>query len=268
MLMDPSAHPTCDGLWIGGRPGMTHAQVVEDLDANGVAAALAVGLPGVGGYAHELFLERTLQHPRLVPVAALTTVEGASDIARDLDEIARLGYRLVKIHPRLLGYERTLDQLPHLLGECVERRLAVLLCTYPEYRSSVSPDVARAAMAEAIAAHGRGHFMTLHSGVLDPTPFELLAADSDRVLLDFSLSLLKYPDEVWPHVMRLAESLPQSLCLGSDSPEWTYGQVDATLGQLAARTRPRTAEEVGGGNLVRWLSDVETSLVPPIVRAR
>ncbi|MBK9738918.1 MAG: amidohydrolase family protein [Actinobacteria bacterium] len=266
MLMDPSAHPTCDGLWIGGRPGMTHAEVMDDLDANGVLTALAVGLPGVGGYEHERFLELTMEHPRLVPVAALTVVDGRPSVERDLDEIARLGYRLVKIHPRLLGYERTLAQLPYLLGECIERRLAVLLCTYPEYRSQVSARSARAVMASALAHHSEGHFMTLHTGVLDPEPFAAVAAGSERMLLDFSLSLLKYPDEVWPHLMRLIERMPRSLCLGSDGPEWTYRQVHATLDQLAERTSPGAAEALGGSNLVRWLANVDADLVPRVIR--
>ena len=258
MLLDSSSHPTCDGRWTLDRPGMTHDQVAADLAASGYAGGLAIGLPGVGGYEHRRFWELTRRHARLLPVAALTRCDSPSAVQQDLDEIERVGYRLVKIHPRLLGYEQALEALPMLMASCVARGLGVLLCTYPEYRSDIDPATARRIMADSISADAA--CLVLHSGVLDPEPFADVADANPRVLLDFSLSLLKYPDEVRPQVVRLGQRLPRSVCLGSDGPEWSYAQVAAAL---AALSDAHLASGLGGTNLWRWMEALDPQLLPP-----
>lgn len=261
LLLDSCAHPTCDGQWLGGRSGVTHAQLIADLAEAGWSGALAIGLPGVGGYGHRLFLERCQQAPGLVPVAALTRMASPGDAAADLDEITAVGYRIVKIHPRLLGYEQVLADLPSLIGACVDRGLAVAVCTYPEYRSSIGPDDARAQMAAAMAAHPQGSFIAMHAGVLDPGPFAALAAANPRLLLDFSLSLTKYPDPVRDRVIAIAEQAPECISLGSDGPEWTYAQVRAALDDLAPDLAPAALDGLAGGNLRRWVAAIDPGLV-------
>lgn len=262
LLLDSCAHPTCDGQWLGDRGGVTHAELADDLAASGWSGALAIGLPGVGGYDHRAFLELCRQARGLVPVAALTQIADAGDWQRDLDDIRATGYRIVKIHPRLLGYEQVLGDLPSIIGACVERDLAVALCTYPEYRSPIDPDEARAQMAAAIAAHPGGRFITMHTGVLDPAPFAAVAVENRDVLLDFSLSLTKYPDEVRARVIALADTVPHAISLGSDGPEWTYTQVRAALDDIAPELSDEAAAGLAGGNLRRWLAAIDPGLVP------
>lgn len=252
-LIDSCAHPTCNGQWIGGRRGVTHDQLARDLSAHGYAGALAIGLPGVGYYTHGAFLDLCRVHPALIPVAALTECGTTGRVVRDLDEIVALGYRIVKVHPRLLGYEQTLRSLPAILGACVERDLAVALCTYPEYRSPIDPDDARRMMADAMLAHPAGRFLALHAGVLEPAPFAAAAFGNPSVLLDFSLSLLKYPDQVFDSVVQLLARQPGGQCLGSDGPEWTYAQVADSLSKVGSSAGQAAAAALGGGNLSRWL---------------
>jgi predicted TIM-barrel fold metal-dependent hydrolase len=255
-MFDSSAHPTLDGQWIGGRVGLTHDNVADELLSVGYAGALAIGLPGVGNYSHAAYWEACARHESLVAVAGLTTASSLSAAAADLDVIAGTGFSIVKIHPRLLGYEQTLALLPALMAECRKRKLAVILCTYPEYRSPISADDAREAMAEGMAALGTGHCIALHSGVLDPSPFAALVQDNPNLLLDFSLSLLKYPEEVQPLVVELAKEYPGNVALGSDGPEWTYEQVAAGLEGLRSALSASEVEALGGGNLRTWLSSL------------
>ena len=257
VLLDSCAHPTCDGLWTQGRRGVTHAELAADLEASGWSGALAIGLPGVGQYEHRRFMELCLPHPLLIPVAALSTHHSGPALAEDLDAILECGYRIVKIHPRLLGYEHTLAALPILIAECVARGLAVALCTYPEYNSDIDPDDARAQMADAIAAQTSGHFITMHSGMLDPSPFAALASDNPKVLLDFSMSLTKYPDTMREQVIDLASRIPGGIALGSDGPEWTYSQVRESLDDIAVDLDQVAADGFAGGNLRAWLTALE-----------
>jgi len=257
LLLDSCAHPTCDGQWTQGRTGVTHAELAADLAANDWQGALAIGLPDVGGYDHSVFMDLCAPHPSLIPVAALTTHHSGPALDSDLDEIRECGYRIVKIHPRLLGYEHTLAALPILIGECVARGFAVALCTYPEYTSEIDPDEARRQMAEAIAAHPEGHYLTMHTGVLDPAPFAELAIGNPQILLDFSLSLTKYPDPVRDHVIEIAAKAPGAISLGSDGPEWTYAQVRASLEDIANDLEPSVVNGFAGENLRAWLERLE-----------
>lgn len=259
-LLDSCAHPTCDGRWTQGRTGVTHAELAEDLERNGWEAALAIGLPNVGSYNHDLFMDLCLPHPSLVPVAALTTHHAGPALDADLDDILEVGYRIVKIHPRLLGYEHTMAALPILIGECVARGLAVALCTYPEYKSEIDPDEARLEMAEAIAAHPEGHFITMHSGMLDPSPFAELALDNPRILMDFSMSLAKYPDPVRAKLIEIAVVNPGGISMGSDGPEWSYAQVLEALDDVAPELGSSTAAAFAGGNLRSWLQAIDPAL--------
>jgi len=255
-LFDSLAHPTCNGKWFGNRSGVTHEEVALDLARHGYSGALAVGLPGVGDYEHTKFMAITKQHADLIPVAALTRYESRDLIARDLDEIVGLGFRIVKIHPRLLNYEKTLEMLPVMIHECVNRHLAVMLCTYPEYISAVKPSEALQNMAEAIRTEPAGYFMTMHSGVLDPMPFAEIARNNDRVILDFSLSLLKYPYPVRGFLKVFAKEIPQSICLGSDGPEWTYDQVGTELELISAQSGLGVAGRLGGQNAWDWVQSL------------
>ena len=256
LLLDSCAHPTCDGQWTQGRTGVTHAELAADLSANDWDAALAIGLPDVGSYNHDVFMDLCLPHPSLIPVAALTTHHSGPALDADLDEILEVGYRIVKIHPRLLGYEHTMAALPILVGECVARGLAVALCTYPEYKSDLDPDEARRQMAEAIATHPEGHFITMHSGMLDPAPFAQLAIDNPRILLDFSMSLAKYRDEVRAKLLDIAASNPSAISLGSDGPEWSYAQVRAALEDVEADLGVPATNGFAGANLQAWLAEI------------
>ena len=111
-------------------------------------------------------------------------------------------------------------------------------------------------MAEALASHSEGHFITMHSGMLDPEPFAALAAGNPRVLLDFSMSLTKYPDQMRERIIEIASRMPDSVALGSDGPEWTYAQVRASFDDIAVDLSKGTAEGFAAVNLYTWLAAI------------
>src|SRR5882672_6872628 len=101
-MFDANAHPTLDGTWIDGRHLCDFAETEAKLRAAGFSGACAVALPGVGGYAPRAFADAA-QGDFWIPIAAWQTAEFDSvQAAASMRELKRLGYRGVKIHPRLL----------------------------------------------------------------------------------------------------------------------------------------------------------------------
>ena len=249
-FFDSCTHPVLNGTWIGGGRALNHLQLAEFLHAQGVRKAFAIGLPGVGDYSHKDFFAACRSHKSLIPVAALTTVESISCVKRDLDDIVSEGYRCVKIHPRLLGYEKCLTDLGRILQECCTRDLRVLLCTYPESRSAIEPHLARRIMVDAISHQSRLRIVALHGGVLDPAPFTECAAGNPDVLIDFSFSLVRYPREIAHSFKLVAREYPNSICIGSDSPEFSPRRVRQCLADLI-QSRP-LLESIYWNNLALW----------------
>ena len=262
LRIDSCAHPTLNGLWLGGRTGVTHQELADDLALHGYSGALAIGLPGVGGYSPAPFLEACRRQRGLVPVAALTTIESPCVIRAELEAIRSIGYRIVKVHPRLLGYEATLPALNDIVGSCAETGLAVALCTYPEYRSTIEPEFARSMMAAALALHPEVPAIALHAGVLDAAPFARLIPDMAALLLDVSLCLPKYPEQVLRQIAAIALEHPHSVALGSDGPEWTYHQIDVALANIASLVNESTLHSIAGEALFTWLGAVDPQLAP------
>ncbi len=115
-------------MWIPGKTGHTFGQLKDLANAAGILGVCAIGLPGVGGYRHESFYRISMEFG-FVPVAALTQ-STPIEIGRELDTISKLGFTAVKVHPRLLGINRTIEMIPEIMRQIVERSLTCFLCTY------------------------------------------------------------------------------------------------------------------------------------------
>ena len=101
MYFDSCAHPTIDGGWLGSSRGVTFAQFKEELASSDLVGSVAIGLPGIGGYDPIKYFELAVSYD-LFPVAPLTSYEDPS-IASEIDELSKIGYTAIKIHPRLMG---------------------------------------------------------------------------------------------------------------------------------------------------------------------
>jgi len=128
-FFDAMTHPTLDGRWLGGKPGLTFDALREYLDSGQLAGACAVALPGIGGYAHQQYFDAASTIPGLIAVAALTTLEPVA-LNTELDQVAGIGFRAVKIHPRLLKQHPSGGELGAVLRAIHARGLAAMYCSY------------------------------------------------------------------------------------------------------------------------------------------
>ena len=128
MFFDSCAHPTINGEWAEGRRGITFKELAASREKNPGYMALAIGLPGVGAYEHAAF-KRECERWGFLAIAAITTVAEV-DLMREFETIVRLGFRGVKVHPRLLRRNTDHSYLKTIFTLCRRHGLVCLLCTY------------------------------------------------------------------------------------------------------------------------------------------
>ena len=229
MFFDVLTHPTIDGQWLNGAEGQTFEHSSRLVKSEGLVGACAVGLPSVGSYEPETYFREAVRNDFL-PVAGFTA-RNQREVLPDLELIRDIGYRVVKIHPRLLGYHDKPELLQDVLTAAHALDLKVMLCTYPANQAGFLPtydmfDV----LSNSLNATPELSLLLVHGGVTDLLRYSLLARHCMNVFLDLSFTLMRYrKSSVGLDMKFVLEQLDQKTCIGSDHPEYSFSEVCSTL---------------------------------------
>lgn len=230
---DSLLHVTRTGAWLNGRDDASIERLVRELDRAGVAGGCLVGLPGVVDNKYVLECAQA-SGGRLVPIAGvdprqLTTGSQAAETARAL---AREGFRGIKLHPRLGGYD-PLD--PHVLDTIRAARdagLVVFLDTL--FRQHGRCTGSAADVIDRIATGCPDvTIVLLHGGGTELLDVAQLVRLHANLVLDLSYTLLAFAgssidlDLAW--VLR---HLDRRVVVGSDMPEYTPAEAFGRLEEL------------------------------------
>jgi predicted TIM-barrel fold metal-dependent hydrolase len=249
---DSCTHPTLNGEWTGGRRGMAFSDLAALKREIPGYNALAIGLPGVGGYEHGPFKQQC-DTWGFEGIAAITTVE-LRELESEFDAIVALGFRGIKVHPRLLGKNANLDYLSRIFSLCRQFNLVCLLCTYeadiPGRLPSVDPFYQ---LCNALNEVPETRLILMHGGGCRLMQFASLARHSDSILLDLSFTLTdKMTNSLQPQIRDLVERLDQRICIGTDSPEVSVTQVFAKLEEVALDLDSNRLSNILSNNLHRF----------------
>lgn len=253
MFFDILAHPTVDGGWLNGAAGQSFEQSKQSAREAGLVGACAVGLPGVGAYEHEVFFRQSV-NSGFVPVAGVTA-RTKEDLLPDLHRIRDIGYRVVKIHPRLLGYHDKPGLLRDSLAAAHDLDLKVMLCTYTADRAGVLPgfdlyDI----LVASLNSTPELSLMLVHGGVNELLKYSLLARHTPNVYLDLSFTFMRYrQSSVGLDAQFVLEQLDQKTCLGSDHPEYSFADVMPVVEELTGSLSPAKMENVRHRTALRFL---------------
>jgi predicted TIM-barrel fold metal-dependent hydrolase len=234
-MFDANAHPTVDGTWIDGRKICGFAESEARLRATGFQHACAVALPGVGGYSPTAFAEAA-RGDFWIPVAAWELSDfDSTDWHSTMCAFRALGYRGVKLHPRLLGKLPNAATLARLIVAAHESDLRLVLCTYPfgapctGLRGNLLE-----VLSEAMEAVPDARLLLLHAGCVDFMRFVEFARINRNILLDLSFTILKYEGSSLDADLRFAfRTFDQRLCIGSDYPEYDPASLRRRFERLA-----------------------------------
>jgi predicted TIM-barrel fold metal-dependent hydrolase len=214
--------------------------------------ALAIGLPGVGGYEHEAF-KRECDLWGFEGIAAVTTLD-PGDIEKEFDTIASLGFRGVKVHPRLLGRNRDISYLQKVFSLCEKNDLVCLFCTYeadePGRLPSRDPFYQ---LCDALNQVPEIQLILMHGGGSRLMQFASLARHSDLILLDLSFTIADYMTSTLQQLIHdLFLNLDRRLCVGSDSPEFKATDVLRKVNEIAVDVDTSKVDNVLANNLHRF----------------
>jgi predicted TIM-barrel fold metal-dependent hydrolase len=253
-LFDSLAHPTLSGDWFGRGLDASFETLVRDMREASFARACAVGLAGQEGYEHAAFAARCRPFPQLVPIAGVAP-KPAPEIECELDMVRELGFRGIKLHPRLSRFTYDDPCVIDTFNAAARRGLPVFLCTY--FHTDIMGYPAADplyAIARALKSASDARLVLLHGGTVELMRWMQFARHSPSILLDISFTLMRYigssldADLAW-----LFHGFHDRTCIGADHPEYTHTDIRGRFEELAARATPEAARKIGGLNLARFL---------------
>lgn len=237
-IFDSITHPTIDNTWLNPRfDDYCDVKILQqDMDKYKIKQAFAIGLGRVGSYELEKYIDFIKPYNNLIPVAFC-------EINYDLDnlkKIKEIGYRGIKIHPRISKVESDDDRVFELIKLANKLNLIVLYCGF----LGVSE--------KFIEKIGDEKIIFLHTGGRDlEKTFEKLK-DKKNILLDLSYTFAKY-DELNDYIKYLFENYSDRICIGSDHPEVSIRDLRVKFELLINGLGNEKAEKIACKNIEAFM---------------
>lgn len=233
-IFDSITHPTINNTWLNPRFSeySNIKLLLGDMEKFCINRAFAVGLNGVGGYGLQEYIEFLKPYKNLIPIAFC-------DIDYDynkLQEIKNMGYKGIKIHPRIAKIEPDDDRIFEIIKNANQLGLIVLYCGFLGVTNKFIENV------------GDERLIFLHTGGKDlKETFEKLK-DKKNVLLDLSYTFNKY-DELNDFIVHLFQNYSGRICIGSDHPEVKLEELRDKFELLSKDIERNKKEKIAHGNL-------------------
>jgi len=181
----------------------------------------AVGIPRIGNYNHKLFFQKISNYKFIHPVAG---IDLNNDIEKEFNEIKKLGYRSIKIHPRSCGISIENLDYDKLAFFCNKNKFNILICTYfnKKIENTYSEDP-KLSLIKFLKKLERNKILLMHGGCERVMEFAELIRFNQNIFLDLSLTLMKYQGSSVDNDLKfLFNNFDRKITLGSDYPELNY----------------------------------------------
>jgi len=243
-LFDANAHP-----------GLATAERAESFTAfkallqeAGFRGACAVGLPGKSDFDPKPYWEEAEAHG-FTPVAAWNDVP-AGTIEQQLADLMAIGYRAIKIHPRLSGLSVRDERFAQLLRAAAATGVTVFHCCYQFSADARHPVDPLPVLMEAVAGAPGLRMVLLHGGTVELLRYAEAIRSNRNLLLDLSFTLNRYAgSSLDQDITYLFRTFDQRICIGSDYPDYAPAQVRERFEHFAAGLAQDKQDNIGWRNI-------------------
>jgi len=252
-------HPTLNGDWIGAHKKNTNSidSLKLEMAQNNISKGFAVGMGGIGGYdevAYIAFINAATD--ALIPIAFFDVNANNSikDIQSKLLFLKKIGYRGIKLHPRIGRFNLNHPLLPSIVKQANDLGLVVLFCTYFYSNATLSCMNNFSLFASLMEKIPSEKIILMHGGGVRLMEFSELVRHFPNALLDLSFTVLKYAgSSIDLDLEFLFTKFDSRICIGSDSPEFKLSDLRIRFDKLSQNCTELQANNIGHLNLERFI---------------
>lgn len=221
-IFDSCTHPTISKKFHNIKNN-SFDDISKAMKKNKIYKACAIGMDNFEDYDHYRYIEECSNFNCFVPIAGYKPINSRSKTIKNLKLIKKLGYKAIKIHPRISKINLNENYFKLTVEVCNDLRLPIMLCTY--WHTSYLNQSHIGMIETLIKSLGNSKIykiILMHGGNVKILEFaEFVRNNVDNFLLDLSLTLMKYKgSSIDSDLSFLFKNFDERICIGSDSPEW------------------------------------------------
>lgn len=259
-IFDSLTHPTLNGDWT--LPKYQQKSRLKNLllqmDQNNITKALAVGMNGIGGYNEEKYANYiSSQTDKLFPIAFfnVNSLNSVSEINLHLKKLKQLGYKGIKLHPRIGDFNLTNKLLPEIIKLSNDNCLAVLLCTIFYSNKSNSHYNNSENLMALLENVPNEKIVLLHGGGVNLLEYMEIARSFKSTLLDLSFTIIKYTgSSIDLDIEYLFRNFDKRICIGSDFPELRLDSLRKQFNEFSSKISNERAHNIATNNLLNFFN--------------
>lgn len=222
-IFDSTTHPTLTNFWNtqnNKRLKSSFQDLIKQMKKNNIVKACAMGLDKFENYDHLKFIEKCNKYKSLIPIAGLNPFN--KEIEKELTLIKKLGFKGVKVHPRISNIDIDNKEFARFLKILEKKKLVLMLCTYPHAKIGMYQKRNFVNILNDLFVDIKNlRTILVHGGSVNLLNFsEFVRNNPNHFLLDLSMTMQKYRgSSIEQDIKFLFRTFDERICIGSDHPE-------------------------------------------------
>ncbi len=257
MIFDALGHATVDGKWLDTDINAEFKTYSDQLKLNNFVGGIASGLSNRNGYDHKSFYEISSNFKNIYPIAGFNPL---IEDEKELLLIKNIGYSGIKIHSRFSNIDLVKDkeQIIKCLKKCAEYELVVFFCSYFSANlSNYNNYDSFSKLVDIFSCTTDTKIVIVHGGVLDILKYSELTRFNPNLLLDLSLTIMKYEGSSIDYDLKfLFKNFDRRICIGSDFPEYNLDDVKKRFDFFSKNIDEEKRKNIASKNIMKFLNIV------------
>lgn len=254
-ILDANCHPTVDGSFLDYKfnvPATLSNYPKKIGDGLEISGVMSVGLPNVGAYESQKFAEKFLSDP--MTIALVAALEGEL-LFRPNDakfgDLKKLGFHGVKIHPKLLSDQYTVESVLSAFDYASHNGLFMMICGWQIFDNEKSKELLLK-IVERVLQIGECKLLVAHAVGKEFDEIASLSVKNKKFLLETSFVPIRYPSTSMTWIENQLVN-GANLSFGTDWPDYRASDYSEILNQLRTRLSKAVYSGFVKNNLLNFL---------------